>query len=180
MKSREDGDNSGSAGIFDMELTSGVFYGYVVVDVPLLVSNLTGIEPERWAEAGADRLLAAKVVEHILHLIATVSPGAKKGPTAPYAYAQTMLVEAGSRQPRTLAAAFEKPIRANGHNASIASLAEDAMAAHLGAYDKAYGTREVRRFLSIHEKPELTRAGGQLSLDELAAWAAGCVARAEA
>ena len=55
------------------------------------------------------------------------------------------------------------------------------MAAHLGAYDKAYGAKEGRRFLSIHEKPELASVeGGQLSLDELAAWAAGCVARAEA
>lgn len=180
LKSREDGDDAGSAGIFDTELTSGVFYGYAVVDVPLLVSNLTGEKPEKWAEQSLDRSLAAKVVEHLFHLIATVSPGAKKGSTAPYAYAQTMLAEAGSRQPRTLAAAFEKPIRMNGHNASIASLAEDAMGTHLAAYDKAYGVKEARRFLSIHEKPQLANATGSLPLDDLAAWASSCVALAEA
>jgi CRISPR system Cascade subunit CasC len=180
LKSREDGDDAGSAGIFDTELTSGVFYGYVVVDVPLLVSNLTGVAPEKWDAADTDRTLAAKVIEHLLHLIATVSPGAKKGSTAPYAYAQTVLVEAGSRQPRTLAAAFESPVRRNGHNASIASLAEDAMATRLAAYDKAYGAKETRCYLSVQEKPEFPAAGGPQSLDDLAKWAASCVARAEA
>jgi CRISPR system Cascade subunit CasC len=178
LKNREDGDDAGSAGIFDTELTSGVFYGYVVVDIPLLVSNLAGVEPEKWAEANTDRTLAAKVVEHLLHLIATISPGAKKGSTAPYAWAQTVLVEAGSRQPRSLATAFEKPVRCNGHNASIASLAEDAIAGRLAAFDKAYGAREARRYLSIHEKPELP--GEPLCIDDLARWAASCVASAEA
>ncbi len=181
LKSREDGDDGGSAGIFDTELTSGVFYSYVVVDVPLLVSNLTGVKPDKWHDASTDRALAAKVIEHLLHLIATISPGAKKGSTAPYAYAQTVLVEAGTRQPRSLAAAFERPVRANGRNASIASLAEEALHSHLSAYDKAYGAKEARRFLSIHERSELAQgAGDPLSLDELAAWAADCIARAEA
>ena len=85
-------EEAGSAGIFDAELTSGLFYGYVVVDVPLLVSNLSG-----------DSELAAKVVERLIHLIATVSPGAKKGSTAPYAFADLMFVETGRRQPRSLA-----------------------------------------------------------------------------
>ena len=178
LKRREDGDGSGSAGIFDTELTSGVFYGYVVVDVPLLVSNLTGTAPGDWAAPSTDRTLPAKVAEHLLHLIATVSPGAKKGSTAPYAYAQTVLAEAGSRQPRTLAAAFENPIRANGQNASLASLAESAMAARLLAFDKAYGAKEARRFLSIHEKPDLL--GEPQSLDSIAAWAASCIQHAEA
>jgi CRISPR system Cascade subunit CasC len=65
-------EQAGSAGIFDAELTSGLFYGYVVVDVPLLVENLSG-----------DAELAAKVIERLIHLVATVSPGAKKGSTAP-------------------------------------------------------------------------------------------------
>lgn len=45
LRSRADGDDAGSAGIFDMELTSGLYYGYVVIDLPLLVSNLEGA---RW------------------------------------------------------------------------------------------------------------------------------------
>ena len=42
LKDRAGGDDAGSAGIFDMELTSGLYYGYVVVDVPGLVANLGG------------------------------------------------------------------------------------------------------------------------------------------
>jgi CRISPR system Cascade subunit CasC len=72
LKGPESGDDAGAAGMFDMELASGLYYGYVVFDVPLLVENLT-----------RDREIAAKVVEHLLHLIVQVSPGAKKGSTAP-------------------------------------------------------------------------------------------------
>ena len=49
------------------------------------------------------------MVEHLIHLIATVSPGAKLGSTAPYSYADLMLIEIGTRQPRSLANAFRKP-----------------------------------------------------------------------
>ena len=42
-----------------------------------------------WAAANA------QIVHHLLHLIATVSPGAKRGSTAPFEWAKFMLVEAG-------------------------------------------------------------------------------------
>ena len=67
---REAGE-AGTAGLFDTELTAGLFYGYVVLNLPLLISNL-----------GGDSGLAGKVAEHLVHLIATVSPGAKKGSNA--------------------------------------------------------------------------------------------------
>ena len=35
-------EETGAAHAGDMELGSGVFYGYVAVDIPLLVSNFTG------------------------------------------------------------------------------------------------------------------------------------------
>jgi CRISPR system Cascade subunit CasC len=158
---------AGSGGIFDTELTSGLYYGYVVVDVRLLVSNLAG-----------DRDLAAKVVEHLVHLIATVSPGAKKGSTAPYAYADLMLVEAGARQPRTLAGAFRKavPLRRDG---DLAAEAVAAMASCLARLDGAYERGEERAHLSVVEAraPDSGDGafGGQKTLDGLAAWAAGQV-----
>ena len=74
-------EDPGAAHIGDMELTAGLFYGYVVVDLPGLVSNLEGCDAKEWE--GADGTLAGKVVEHLAHLIATVSPGAKLGSTAP-------------------------------------------------------------------------------------------------
>lgn len=176
LKAQDASEDAGSAGIFDTELTSGLFYGYVVVDVPLLVSNLAGVAPTQWAEAATDRALPAKVVEHLLHLIATVSPGAKKGSTAPYAWTQCMLVEAGGRQPRTLASAFERAVRATAQR-SLSEAAEESLFGRLAAFDRAYGVKESRAFLSLSTVDDAARTGarGPLPLDELARWAAGCV-----
>ena len=167
---QEADEDAGAAHIGDMDLTAGLFYGYVVVDVPGLVSNLTGCESSDWS--GADRELAGKVIEHLLHLIATVSPGAKLGSTAPYAYADLMLVEAGSRQPRSLANAYRGNVKAQS------SAATDALSAHLGKLDECYGAREVRRVMSLDgcDMPGAAR----LSLDELASWAADAVRSGEA
>ena len=166
---REDED-PGAAHIGDAELTAGLFYGYVVVDVPALVSNLEGCDADKWASA--DREMAAKVVEHLLHLIATVSPGAKLGSTAPYGYADLMLVEAGSRQPRNLSNSFREPTRAQVGDAT------KALADHLRKLDKAYGARESRRVMSVEDSdlPEAER----LCMDDLAAWAADAVRKGEA
>jgi CRISPR system Cascade subunit CasC len=173
LKQRDENQDAGSAGIFDTELTSGLFYGYVVVDLPLLVANITGNDPAAWDAKDLDRTVPAKVVEHLVHLIATVSPGAKKGSTAPYAWTQMMLVEAGSRQPRTLASAFERPVRSTATR-SASELAEDALFERLAAFDRVYGAKEARCFIALRaeERPE---ARGPLTLDTVAAWAAACV-----
>jgi len=169
LKLRDDDADSGSAGIFDTELTSGVYYGYVVIDVPLLVANITGATPERWAQAAVDRDLPAKVVQHLVHLIATVSPGAKKGSTAPYAFASTLLVEAGARQPRSLASAFESAIR-GGQGASVSSAAETALFGRLRTIDRAYGFDGSRRFLSL-DVGSMDGVGDSVTIDEIALWA---------
>ena len=161
---REDED-AGAAHIGDMELTAGLFYGYVVVDVPGLVSNLEGCRAEEWEDADKD--LAGKVVEHLTHLIATVSPGAKLGSTAPYACADLMLIEAGSRQPRSLANAYRNPSPAR------VKAATDAMSQYLRKIDQAYGGKEARRVMSIDDC-DIPKAEPQ-RLDDLAAWAANAV-----
>ncbi len=105
---RDADEDAGAGHIGDTELTSGLFYGYVVVDLPALVSNIEGCPSTAWLDAATDRSLAAAVVERLCHLIATISPGAKLGSTAPYGWARWMLVEAGGRQPRSLANALWK------------------------------------------------------------------------
>lgn len=132
---------TGAAGVFDTELTSGLYYGYVVVDVPLLVSNLTGCRRRDWA-GDVDRDLAARVVENLVHLIATVSPGAKKGSTAPYSWAEAVLLEAGDRQPRTLANAFRAPVPFG--NGDPGARAVEAMRTLLEEFDAMYGGGETR------------------------------------
>ena len=165
-----DDEDAGAAHIGDMELTAGLFYGYVVVDVPGLVSNLEGCDSAEWESA--DRTLASRVVECLAHLIATVSPGAKLGSTAPYGYADLMLIEAGVRQPRSLANAFRIPAKAQVEDAT------QRLCGHLGKLDKAYGATEARRAMSVEECeiPDAQR----LNLDDLASWAAEAIRMGDA
>lgn len=142
----------GAGHINETELTSGLYYGYVVVDVPLLVSNLEGVKRQDWMSA--DRTLVAKVVESLIHTIATVSPGAKLGSTAPYASALLVLLEAGSRQPRTLANAYLEPVDPRAPEGLVARTVR-AMADHLTDYDKMYGQHEVRAFASMVKDAKL-------------------------
>lgn len=159
-------DETAANHIGETELTSGLYYGYVVIDIAGLVSNLTGVARDDWREA--DLELAAEVVRRLVHQIAEVSPGAKKGSTAPYGYAQTLLVEAGDRQPRSLASAFRAPVRAN------LEAADEAMTGHLARLDEVYGSDEERRFLAIRNATEFPRAERD-SLSGVADWAAGMV-----
>lgn len=156
------------------ELTSGLFYGYVVIDVPLLVSNLEGVAAEGWR--GADLRLAAAVVERLVQLIATTSPGAKLGSTAPYSYADLVLVEAGTRQPRSLMTAFHTAVR--GEEARTKAVA--ALADHLAAFDQMYGGGEMRRVASLLETGALAAEREPGGLSGLAHWTAGRIAGAGA
>jgi CRISPR system Cascade subunit CasC len=150
---KKDDDDSGADTIQETELTSGLFYGYVVIDLPGLVSN-----------CGRNRDLAAQVVHNLIYLIAEVSPGAKRGSTAPYGRAELMLVEAGDRQPRSLAAAYRTPV---GQDLEQAVVALDS---HLARLDETYETGEARRFLSLADTP--LRTFERISLTKLAAWGA--------
>lgn len=169
----EEGEELGSGHINTAELTSGLFYGYVVADVPLLVSNLEGCDAEDWLDA--DRELAGEVVEHLVHLVATVSPGAKLGSTAPYAYAHLVLAEAGDTQPRTLANAFLKPVSSRP---DLVANAYQALNDHLMELDQMYGT-ETRRKASGLGPVDRLKGGLQstepVPLPTLAGWAADAV-----
>lgn len=162
---QRDDEDAGAAHIGDVELTAGLFYGYVVVDVSGLVSNLEGCHADEWQ--AAERDLATSVIENLIHLIATVSPGAKKGSTAPYSRADLMLIEAGNTQPRSLANAFRKSCNAQTESAI------DAMSSYLAHVDEAYGVSEARRVMSVQDC-ELP-AAARLNLNELAQWAAEAV-----
>ena len=145
-------DDPGADTIQETELTSGLFYGYVVVDLPGLVKNL-----------GGDANLAGSVLYNLVYLIAEVSPGAKLGSTAPYSRASLMLLEAGDRQPRTLAEAYRSPCAPN------LTAAAAAMAAHLKLLDDAYDTGEERHVMALVDV-QLPRAARE-SLAGLATWA---------
>lgn len=133
------GEESGSAHLNTKQLTSGLFYNYVVVDVPLLVSNLESCERSEWTDADLD--LTVEVLRRFLHTLATVSPGAKLSSTAPYAKAEFVMVESGDEQPRTLANAFKQavPLTENVTEDSIERLTD-----YVDRMDGMYATEEDR------------------------------------
>lgn len=174
---QKDGE-TGSAGIFDTELASGLYYSYVVVDVPQLVENLEAIAAK---DCFADntpaehRELAGRVVQHLLHLIATVSPGAKRGSTAPFDWAKFMLVEAGDWQPRSLAGAFHDalPLEDKASAGTIRQRAVTRITQEISAMDEAYGAPLARRFLAL-DAVEIAGAE-RANLTKLGEWASAIV-----
>jgi CRISPR system Cascade subunit CasC len=141
------GDETGAAHANDMELGSGIYYGYVVVDVPLLMSNLTGCGRSEWQEQ--DPTGARKLLELLIHAIAEVSPGAKLGATAPYAKAECVLLEVGKTQPRSLANAFLRPVELKAETDNLMSCSITALAEYIQAMDQMYGVNGDYRFLAL-------------------------------
>lgn len=167
-----EGEDAGAAHIGETDLNSGLFYGYVVIDVPGLVSNLAGVAAGDWLAPETDRAMAADIAHHLIHLIAEVSPGAKLGATAPYGYAELMLVEAGERQPRSLSGAFRTPCSPRTDEAV------SALSGHLQKLDDAYATGEARRFMALDETG--LPGAQKLALPELAGWIGQIIKNGEA
>ncbi len=165
----------GSGLINSTEINSGLFYGYVVIDVPLLVSNLEGCSRDEWQEA--DTTLTERVIERFIHLMARVSPGAKLGSTAPYSWSECVLAEAGSTQPRTLANAFRSAV---DEQPDVLSNSYRALGNHVQELDRMYGNNARRTIAGIGDVDQLAdtvNAGEPVSIDELANWASTQVGR---
>ncbi len=158
------GSEAGSAHINVKQLTSGLFYSYVVVDLPLLVSNLEGCTRKEWQEQ--DFTLTKDVLRRFLHTITSASPGAKLSSTAPYAKAEFVMVESGDDQPRTLANAFRKAVTPNGKDLTDASV--EALTDYTERMDAMYGAKEDRICATTAEPDQLPASAG--TLPEVADW----------
>ncbi len=146
-------EETGSAHNNQTEIGAGLYYGYVAVDVPLLVSNLTGCEAKDWR--AQESSTARRVLEALIDSILRQSPGAKKGSTAPYAWADVLYLETGRSQPRALSNAFLDALRPDGR-ADLRKLALDRMAAYVKQLDDMYGSPaegETRRLATSLEPP---------------------------
>ena len=124
LKSRDEPEDAGAGFVGVQEFGAGVFYLYVCVDRDLLLRNLDGDTAIR------DASLAA-----LVEAAATVAPRGKQASFASHARAIYALAERGSGQPRSLAAAFLKPVR--GENQGEESVA--ALESFRDRLDTAYG-----------------------------------------
>ena len=124
LKSRDEPDDAGAGFVGLQEFGAGLFYLYICVDRHLLLKNLDGNKDVR------DSALAA-----LVEAAATVAPKGKQASFASRARALYILAEKGTAQPRSLAAAFLKPIRGDDQGASSVR----ALMAFRDRLDKAYG-----------------------------------------
>ncbi|GAB6067654.1 type I-E CRISPR-associated protein Cas7/Cse4/CasC [Methylothermus subterraneus] len=144
-------DETGAAHANQTELGAGLFYGYVAIDVPLLVANLTGCEAKEWKSQ--DATTPRRVIEALITSITQQSPGAKKGSTAPYAWADLLLLEAGNTQPRTLANAFLDAVPWKDAKQDLRVMAMQRLADYLNRLDQMYGSPNGYRGLSTTLDP---------------------------
>jgi CRISPR system Cascade subunit CasC len=88
-------EESGASHIDAQFFGSGVFYTYVTIDRDRLIKNLDG-----------NARLADICIEALIRTLPSTSPGGKRASFASHGKSQFALVEIGTQQPRSLAAAF--------------------------------------------------------------------------
>ncbi len=154
-------EEHGGAHINTAELASGLYYSYIVIDLDQLILNIEGCPRSQISKA--DHTTAAEVITHLLNIITTVSPGAKKGSTAPYAYAHFLMIEAGNAQPRTLSNAFIKPIKGN----DLLGETYNQFFSYLDDIDGMYGKPEKRKLTGVRLPQNIKKDG---SIQELSNW----------
>lgn len=144
LKSRDEPDDAGAGFIGVQEFGAGVYYIYICVDRDLLLKNVGDEQPVRDAAVAA-----------LIEAAATVAPKGKQASFASRARAFYILAERGSAQPRSLAAAFLKPI--GGTSQAEASI--KALETYRDRLDSAYGPCAAERRTMDVEK----EAGGTLA-----------------
>jgi len=92
-------EDAGAGHMGETEFGAGVFYEYICVNWDQLVKNLNG-----------DKALAQSAIKALTQAALQVSPGGKQNSFASRAYANFVLAERGSQQPRSLANAFIDPV----------------------------------------------------------------------
>ncbi|MFB7669046.1 type I-E CRISPR-associated protein Cas7/Cse4/CasC [Kitasatospora sp. NPDC056138] len=127
----------GAAHLGDQTYTSGVYYSFTSLDIPLLLTNLD----QDWDD------LAQETTRAYLHAAALEPPTAKATSTAPYTLPHLLYVAVRTDRPVSLVGAFESPVpatedgylpesvhRLNTHAAAIADfLGTSGLAAHAHA-----------------------------------------------
>ncbi|QIG50141.1 type I-E CRISPR-associated protein Cas7/Cse4/CasC [Nordella sp. HKS 07] len=147
LKKKE--EDAGAGFIGETGFGSGVYYLYINIDRALLVKNL-----------GGDKDVARKAVEALVEAAATVGPRGMSARFASFARTHFIIAEAGNVAPRTLAAAFEAPVRgAQGHIAGSIKALETLRE----RFAKAYGEDTDCRTMDI--------AKGEGSLKDIVAFA---------
>lgn len=144
------GDEDRGAGHMGVaEFGAGLFYLYICVDKSLLVKNLQG-----------DTALANRALAALIEAAATVAPSGKQNSFASRTRALYAMAEHGTQQPRSLVAAFLKPVASSDQLAAAIEALRDLR----DKMDAAYGATAAARC-------EMDVAAGTGSLKDLITFA---------
>ena len=147
-------EDMGAGFVGEAGFGSGVYYLYACIDTGLLVRNLDG-----------DRALARRAVEAVVEAFATATPSGKRSSYSHHARAGYIRAEAGPTQPRSLAAAFLKPVTEE----DLMTSSVEALEAMAEKFDHAYGPQaESYEIMNVDRgdgdlKTIKTFASGQIS-----------------
>lgn len=128
LKDPSDREDAGTSFIGVQEFGAGVFYLYACIDCDLLVRNL-----------GGDKGLARDAVTALVECAATVAPRGKQASFASRARALYFLAERGPQQPRSLAAAFIRPVARDEMRNDVAAASVARLVKFRAQIDSVYG-----------------------------------------
>ena len=127
-------EDVGAGHIGERGYGAGVFYLYLCIDRELLQENL-----------GGDAALTERALEALIHAVTKVAPTGMQNSFASRAYAAFAMAEKGDQQPRSLAQAFLKPMRAR-EDLSLIDAAITALDRRCANFDQVYGACADRRY----------------------------------
>jgi CRISPR system Cascade subunit CasC len=126
-------DDAGSGHMNAGEFSAGVFYRYASVDLAGLAANLDG-----------DTAMAAELTLEFLRGFVSALPSGKRTSTAPNSLPELLYVAVRGDRPISLAAAFERPVRA-GADGGYALEARDELAVYADGLHTVWGIDEIVR-----------------------------------
>lgn len=131
----------GAGHLNTQEFSAGVFYRYASLNLKQLQVNLGLIDDIHSPEPPESRARALEIAKHLLHLLATVVPSAKRQPFAADNLADFAIVSF-SDIPVSLANAFEQPVKRASSGGGYLMPSEQVMTAYWERLNKAYGLDE--------------------------------------
>ncbi|TDR57005.1 CRISPR-associated Cse4 family protein [Halomonas ventosae] len=149
-------EHRGAAHVGEAGFGAGLFYGYVCIDRRQLIENLDG-----------DVALADRAIAALVEAAVKTSPKGKQNSFGSRAHASYALAETGGQQPRSLSAAFLRPVA--GQDQALDAIARLERQAQ--AFDAAYGPGADKRFIVAadpdYPEPQLSGRVLKGSLSEL-------------
>jgi CRISPR system Cascade subunit CasC len=122
----------GAAHIGESGFGAGLFYLYICIDRQQLVENLQG-----------DKVLADQAIAALVEAAIKMSPKGKQNSFGSRAHASYVLTEKGNQQPRSLSAAYLRPITGQDQAFDAIKRIEEQANAFDSAYDAGADSRFV-------------------------------------